>query len=145
MNSDLKIASFGEVMLRLSCYKYDRIDQVNRLNCSVAGSEANVAVNLSNWGEYSKFLTVLANNEIGNKCMNEIRRFGVNVSSILRNEGRMGLMFLENGAGFRASNIIYYRSNTAISQTKLDAEYFEKSFNEYNWLQAVPAQWDGDY
>ena len=75
------------------------------------GSQINirVVVNLSIWGECSKFLTVLPNNVIGNKCLNDIRRFGVNVSNILRNDGRMGLMFIEAGVGNRGSNIIYDR------------------------------------
>ena len=133
-DNHLNIAAFGEVMFRLSSDKHERIEQVNRFNCSFAGSEANVVVNLSIWGECSKFLTVLPNNVIGNKCLNDIRRFGVNVSNILRNDGRMGLMFIETGVGIRGSNIIYDRKHSAISTTNLDKDYFVSAFKDCNWF-----------
>ena len=40
-DNNLNIAAFGEVMFRLSSDKHERIEQVNRFNCSFAGSEAN--------------------------------------------------------------------------------------------------------
>ena len=86
-------------MFRLATENNERLGQSSTLCCSFAGSEANVAVNLSIWGEYVKFLSILPKNEIGFKCLNDLRKYGVKTENIIYRNGRMGLMFLEFGAG----------------------------------------------
>lgn len=67
------------------------------MEATFGGGEANVAVSLANYGMDAAFCTVLPKNAIGDKCVRELRRFGVDTSRILRGEGRMGIYFLEGG------------------------------------------------
>lgn len=57
-----KVATFGEIMMRLSAPDYLRLAQCNYLNISYAGTEANVAVSLSNYNIPTEYITYLPNN-----------------------------------------------------------------------------------
>lgn len=92
-----KIVTFGEIMLRLAPNGYNRFFQDDQLQATFGGGEANVAVSLANYGMDAAFCTVLPKNAIGDECVRELRRFGVDTSRILRGEGRMGIYFLEGG------------------------------------------------
>ena len=92
-----RVVCFGEIMLRLNPPGYLRIKQTTSFEASYAGGEANVAVSLANYGMDAAFCTVLPKNAIGDECVRELRRFGVDTSRILRGEGRMGIYFLEGG------------------------------------------------
>lgn len=67
------------------------------MEATFGGGEANVAVSLANYGMDAAFCAVLPKNAIGDECVRELRRFGVDTSRILRGEGRMGIYFLEGG------------------------------------------------
>ncbi|MDP3012349.1 MAG: sugar kinase, partial [Candidatus Hydromicrobium sp.] len=73
-------------------------------------------------------------NIIGNACENELKKWGVDTSLIIRNEGRMGAYYLENGANQRPSIIIYDRSYSAISMAKPGDIDWEKVFNNAEWF-----------
>ena len=93
----MRVITFGELMVRLQPYNYERFVQADHLEFSFGGGEANVAVSLANYGMDAAFCTVLPKNAIGDECVRELRRFGVDTSRILRGEGRMGIYFLEGG------------------------------------------------
>ena len=93
----MKAVTFGEIMMRLNPEGYLRFVQADKFEATYAGGEANVAVSLANYGMDAAFCTVLPKNAIGDKCVRELRRFGVDTSRILRGEGRMGIYFLEGG------------------------------------------------
>ena len=46
----MKIVTFGELMIRLQPYNYERFVQADHLEFSFGGGEANVAVSLANYG-----------------------------------------------------------------------------------------------
>ncbi|MDR2559453.1 MAG: sugar kinase [Oscillospiraceae bacterium] len=118
-NENMKQAvTFGEIMLRLKSPAHERFFQSPALEASFGGGEANVAASLCNFGIPAKFVTALPADDIGDACIGEMRRFGVDTSAILRGEGRMGIYFLETGSNQRASNVIYDRENSLISQIK---------------------------
>ena len=52
-----KIATFGEIMLRLSKPDYKRLFQGRQYNENYGGSEANVAVSLTMLGDDVEFIT----------------------------------------------------------------------------------------
>ena len=52
-----------------------------------SGGEANVAVALANYGLDARFVTALPANPIGDWALSNLRRFGVDTSAILRQEG----------------------------------------------------------
>lgn len=105
--------TFGEILLRLSTG--GRILQADSFDAVYGGSEANVACALAQFGEPVSFVTKLPVNDIGDACMAELRKYGVDVSGIVRGGERMGLYFLEKGASYRPSKVIYDRKNSAIS------------------------------
>ncbi|MCL2697171.1 MAG: sugar kinase [Oscillospiraceae bacterium] len=113
-----KAVTFGEIMLRLKSPAHERLFQSPLLEATFGGGEANVAASLCNFGIPAKFVTVLPDNDIGDACAGELRRFGVDTSAILRKEGRLGIYFLETGSNQRASNVIYDREGSLISVVK---------------------------
>ena len=113
-----KIVTFGEVMLRLKSPERERLFQSPILEATFGGGEANVAVSLANYDLDAAFVTVLPDNPIGDACIGELRRFGVDTTRLIRKPGRMGLYFLETGANQRPSKVVYDRAGSAIAEAK---------------------------
>src|SRR5665648_335904 len=129
-----KYITFGEIMLRLKPPNCERFFQSPLLEATFGGGEANVAVSLANFGIDSAYVTVLPSNDIGNACISELRRFGVDTSPVIRGAGRMGIYFLENGANQRPSKVIYDRANSAIALAKPGDIDWVKTFTGFNWF-----------
>jgi len=130
----MKVVTFGEIMLRLKSPGYDRLFQSPVLEATFGGGEANVAVSLANFGMDARFITVLPDNAVGDSCVQQLRGFGVDTSSIVRKPGRMGIYFLETGAVQRASKVIYDRAHSAIADAKLSDIDWEKAFAGAGWF-----------
>lgn len=111
-----KIVTFGEIMLRLNPEGYLRFVQADKFNASYAGGEANVAMSLAQFGLDAHYVTTLPKHEIGQMTVNSLRRFGVNVSDIVRDGERVGVLYLEKGASQRPSKVIYDRKYSAFAQ-----------------------------
>ena len=130
----MKYLTFGEIMLRLKSPGNERFFQSPVLEATFGGGEANVAISLANFGLDAAFLTVLPNNVIGDECLKEVRKYGVDVSKIQRGPGRMGIYFLENGANQRPSKVVYDRSDAAIALAKPGDIKWDSAFNGVNWF-----------
>ena len=110
------IASFGELMLRLSPPGFERLLQSPAFIATFGGGEANVAVSLSQFGAATRFITVLPKaNAIADAAVGELRRFGVDTAHIAYGPGRMGIYFLEAGANQRPSKVLYDREGSSIA------------------------------
>ena len=83
-----RVITFGEMMLRLKSPGHERLFQSPSLETNFSGSEGNVAVALANYGLDSAFVTLLPDNEITAACIGEMRRFGVDTSSIVKAPGQ---------------------------------------------------------
>ena len=55
----MKVVTFGELMVRLQPYNYERFVQASTLEFTFGGGEANVAVSLANYGVDAAFVTKL--------------------------------------------------------------------------------------
>ena len=130
----MKILTFGEIMLRLRAPGQERFFQSNMMEATFGGGEANVAVSLANFGMDAEYLTVLPKNSIGDACISELRRFGVDTKKILRGEGRMGIYFLENGANQLPSKVVYDRAYSAIALAKPGDIDWDKAFAGVDWF-----------
>ena len=104
-----RIVTFGEIMLRLKSPGHQRLLQSPLFEATFGGGEANVAVSLAKFGQNVDFLTVLPNNKLGDLCVQELKKHGVNTQKIIRNNGRMGIYFLEAGGNQLPSKVIYDR------------------------------------
>ena len=113
-----KVVTFGEIMLRLNPKGYLRFTQAVEFEASYAGAEANVAVSLANFGIDAAFVTKVPAHDMGQCAVNELRRFGVDVSNIIRGGDRLGAYYVEKGASQRASKVIYDRAYSAIASVK---------------------------
>lgn len=137
-----KVVTFGEIMLRLSPPNFERFVQSNSFNVSFGGAEANVAVSLANYGIESSFVTKLPENEIGQAAIDNLRRFGVGTSHIVRGGKRIAIFYLETGASQRPSKVIYDRENSSISEaTKIEFNWDEifKDADWFHWTGITPA------
>lgn len=104
-----KVVTFGELMIRLQPYNYERFVQADHLEFSFGGGEANVAVSLANYGLDAAYVTKLPAHAIGQAAVNSLRRYGVDTSMIVRGGDRVGIYFNEKGASQRGSVCIYDR------------------------------------
>ncbi len=130
-----KIITFGEIMLRLKSPGHNRLLQVPSLEASFGGGEANVAVSLANFGLPVSFVTILPDNPLGDACMAELRKHGVDVSMIKRSQGgRMGIYFLEAGANQRASNVVYDREGSSIAISGCGDINWDEVFKDASWF-----------
>lgn len=102
-------------MLRLRPPGQERLLQSPSFEASFGGSEADAAVSMAAFGLDVGVLTILPNHPIGDACAAELRKFGVDVSRILRREGRMGIYFTESGASQLPASVIYDREGSLMA------------------------------
>jgi len=129
-----RVVTFGEIMLRLAPPGLTRFLQTPQFNATFGGAEANVAVAVSSFGLPAAFVTVLPENPIADAALAELRRFGVDVSQIVRGKGRLGVYYLEAGANQRPSRIVYDRENSAIALAKPGDISWARSFQGAAWF-----------
>lgn len=131
---DHRIVTFGEIMLRLKSPAHERFFQTPMLEATFGGGEANVAISLANLGMNAAFVTALPENDIGNACVAELRKHGVDTSLIVRQSGRMGIYFLESGANQRPSKVIYDRADSAIAGAQPGDLDWNQIFGGATWF-----------
>ena len=129
-----KYITFGEIMLRLKPPNWERFFQSPLLEATFGGGEANVAVGLARFGLNVAYVSVIPNNPIGDACIRELKRHGVDTSSIVRKGNRLGIYFLEAGANQRPSKVIYDRSHSAIAEAKPGDINWDKVFDRASWF-----------
>ena len=129
-----KYITFGEIMLRLKPPNWERFFQSPLLEATFGGGEANVAVGLARFGLNVANVSVIPNNFIGDACIGELRRQGVDTSLIVRKGNRLGIYFLEAGANQRPSKVIYDRSHSAIAEASPGDINWDKVFDEVSWF-----------
>jgi len=129
-----KYITFGEIMLRLKPPKGERFFQSPLLEATFGGGEANVAVGLARFGLDVAYVSVIPNNPIGDACIRELKRQGVDTSLMVRKGNRLGIYFLEEGANQRPSVVIYDRSHSAIAEARPGNISWEEVFDEVNWF-----------
>jgi 2-dehydro-3-deoxygluconokinase len=111
-----KIATFGEIMLRLSPPGKELFLQTPRLEATFGGAEANVAVSLAVLGHSSRWISVVPANPVGEAALRELRRYGVDIGAVRRAGRRLGVYFAETGANERPSQVLYDREGSAIAE-----------------------------
>lgn len=129
-----KYLTFGEIMLRLKPPHCERFFQSPLLEATFGGGEANVAVGLARFGLNVAYVSVIPKNAIGDACLGELKRQGVDTSLIIRKGNRLGIYFLENGANQRPSMVIYDRSYSAIAEARPGDLDWDKIFNGASWF-----------
>ena len=137
-----RVITFGELMLRLQPFNYERFVQAQNVEFSFGGGEANVSVSLANYGFDSAFVTKLPKHEIGQAAVNSLRKYGVDVSGIARGGDRVGIYYLEKGASQRPSKIVYDRKNSAFCGSEsgdYDWKTIMKDAGHFHFTGITPA------
>ena len=129
-----RIITFGELMLRLQPFNYERFVQAQSVEFTFGGGEANVAVSLANYGMDAAFVSKLPAHSIGQAAVNSLRRYGVDTSLIVRGGDRVGIYFNEKGASQRGSVCIYDRAHSAIQEAVPSDFDWDKIFEGVEWF-----------
>jgi 2-dehydro-3-deoxygluconokinase len=129
------VATFGEIMLRLTPPGFERLLQSPLLHATFGGGEANVAVSLAQFQISSRFLTVLPPaHAVADALVGELRRFGVDTSQIVRGPGRMGVYYVEAGANQRPSKVLYDRHGSSLALAKPGSIDWPAALAGVTWL-----------
>lgn len=129
-----KIVAFGEIMLRLKAPGSERFFQSPAFEATFGGGEANVAVGLAHFGLDTAYVSLIPQNRIGDACVAELRRQGVDTSRIVRKGKRLGIYFLEAGANQRPSLVIYDRAHSAIAEAIRGEIFWDTVFAGAGWF-----------
>lgn len=129
-----KTVCFGEILLRLKAAGHERLFQTQNMEATFGGSEANVAALLSELGEYSSFVSSVPDNAVGESVISGLRHYGIMTNDMVKKPGRLGIYFLEAGAGQRPSSVIYDRDNSCISNSEKNDYDWDKIFTESDWF-----------
>ncbi|MGH9594848.1 MAG: PfkB family carbohydrate kinase, partial [Bryobacteraceae bacterium] len=131
------VVTFGEIMLRLAPPGFERFLQSSQFVATFGGGEANVAVALASFGVPAAYITVLPKNPLADAAVGELRRFGVDVSLIVRGAGRLGIYYVEAGANQRPSKVVYDRENSAMALAKPGDIDWERVFDGASWFHVT--------
>lgn len=129
-----KVVTFGEIMLRLSTERHLRFSQAKTFAASYGGGEFNVAVSLANYGMPVEFVTRLPENDIGACALKEMRKFNVESKNVIYGGDRLGLYYLETGAGTRGSKVVYDRSHSSMATIQIGDIDWESVFEDATWF-----------
>lgn len=129
-----KTVVFGEIMMRLTPPGKRRFNQTDLLQVNYGGSEANVAVSLTNFGLWSELVTSLPDNRVADACLDDLRRYCVGTSHICRNGERMGLYYMEESAALRTSHVVYDRHGSSFSELRPGMIDWEEVFRDAGWF-----------
>ena len=111
----MTVTCFGELLFRLTPPGHRLMVQAESLDLVVGGAEANVAAGLASLGHEVRFAGLVSNNSLGDRAVAALRGAGVDTRYLARGAGRMGLYFMEDGAGPRPSAITYDRAGSAFA------------------------------
>jgi 2-dehydro-3-deoxygluconokinase len=115
-----RVVTFGELLLSLSARGNHRLVQAEEFTARYTGAEANVAVSLAQFGVEAFMVSKVPAHEIGQACINALRRFGLNTDYVVRGGDRLGLLYMEAGASQRPTKVIYDRCPSSFRQIRPD-------------------------
>ena len=119
--SALTVVGIGEALIRLTPQRGDPLEVASTLDVHVGGTEANVCASLARQGVRTAWVSRLPANPLGRRIEAAVRGHGVDTSGIVwASQGRAAVMFVQAGAGPRASEIFYYRRDSAFAGIDAD-------------------------
>ena len=140
LDTSTRFITAGEIMLRLTPPNYEKIRMTTSFEASYGGSEANIALALANLGIDSTFFSVVPNNALGKSAVRWLRSNDVHCTPVILTSPeqtpthRLGSYYLETGYGIRASQVIYDRKHSAISEFDFSQVDLENLLADFDWL-----------
>lgn len=117
--AQVDLVAFGEIMLRLSPPGRQLFFQSPGFDAWLAGAEANVATALARLGKRVRMVSAAPLGALGDAAVSILRGHGVDVSGVRRFPGRMGLCWVQSGAGTRPTEVIYDRAGSTFVSGQL--------------------------
>ena len=108
--------------------------QSARFDAHVGGAEANVAVALAALGRQSSMISAVPAGPIGEGVLGEMRRHGVDMASVRRPTGRMGLYYHLPSGPMRPAEVVYDRAGSAFAETAPDEWDWDLLLADVDWL-----------
>ena len=141
MEKKFDYLGFGECLVRFSPYGNTRFEHADAMRLSTAGPEMNYAVNLSELGLKTKWVSKGCDNWAGRYIRNKGREHNVNMDDFMlvpydgtgRKE-RNGICFVEIGVGSRGNTQLFDRGNSAFSKAEFNEFEWERLLGETRWF-----------
>lgn len=136
------VVTFGEIMMRLTAPGQQRFAQASSLGITYGGGEANTAAALAQMGVPATHVTVFPENDLGRAAGAFFQKAGIDTTHVAYGNGRLGLYFMEVGAGIRPSRIVYDRFDSAFAKLDPGAFDWEKILagaRWFHWTGITPA------
>jgi 2-dehydro-3-deoxygluconokinase len=129
-----QVVAFGDLLLRLNPPGVERLVQASAFEVRYTGAEANLAAMLASLGVHARAVSKVPENEIGDACVNSLRRYGIDTRGIARGGDRLGLFYLETGASQRPSKVIYDRSGSSFTELRPGDVDWAAALDAADWL-----------
>lgn len=134
INSDKKVVLFGELMMRLSTKRHERIVQAREFDVLYSGAEANLGAGLAAFGVESFMVSSVPDNAVGDACLAYMRQYKLNLDHVKRNGFRLGIYFVETGASQRPSTFLYNRKGSSITELSPGDFDWDTIFKGKHWF-----------
>lgn len=132
--TDRKVVLFGELMMRLSTKRHERLVQAREFEVIYSGAEANLGVALTGFGVESFMVSAVPDDAVGQACINYMRQFGLNLDHVRRCGHRLGIYFVETGAAQRPSTFLYNRKGSSITELRPGDIDWARVFEGKHWF-----------
>ncbi len=129
-----KVVCFGEIMLRLTPFMYQKLEQAKSFSLDFGGSESNVAATLAQLNTQVKYITRVPDNSFGQSALNSLEQFGADTTQSIKGGHRLGIYFVELGAGRRSSKVIYDRKESGMHTLQPGMIDWETVFDDADWI-----------
>jgi 2-dehydro-3-deoxygluconokinase len=103
----------------MQCYLFAS----NKFGFLFGGGEANIAISLAYFGIQAAHITQFSDTNLGRAATQFLRHHWIDTSHVYYREGDLGSYFLEKGAVYRPSEIIYQRAHSAFTKINVGVIY----------------------
>jgi len=134
------VVTFGEGLIRFTPPGGTRMTGARSFTAHPGGAEANVAVGLASLGTHARWFSRLPGHAFASSLLHDLRATGVDTSTVLLGDGRLGTYYLEPGAGIRPSSVIYDREASSFSRLQVDHltdATLDVVFQDATWLHTT--------
>jgi 2-dehydro-3-deoxygluconokinase len=125
-----ELVTFGETMLRYAPPPGERFETAASFSVHVGGAESNVAVAASRLGCEAVWVSKLRDSPLGRRIERTLRGQGITPDVVWTDEGRQGVYYLEPAGEPRGTNVLYDRTDAAITTAtaeELPTEHLESA------------------
>ncbi|MGM0219608.1 sugar kinase [Enterococcus sp. AZ126] len=127
----MKIAAFGEIMMRLTPPEYLMLEQTKELRLDFTGTGVNILSNLAHFGCQTSLLTNLPDNRLGEAAKASVRQLGIQDRWIGVSGAHIGSYFAEMGFGPRPTQVTYQnRRNSSFGVSDASCYDFDAFLEE---------------